>query len=92
VRRTNDDPLSELVMERMLAGVATRRHARVNEPRGDDLEADARWRSALTGTKVPVGLWLGDTENKTIVTALLADLVARGLSADGGLIVVVVGP
>jgi len=36
------------------------------------------------GTKVPVGLWLGDTENKTVVTALLADLVARGLSADGG--------
>jgi hypothetical protein len=30
------------------------------------------------GTKVPVGLWLGDTENKTVVTALLADLVARG--------------
>lgn len=28
-------------------------------------------------TKVPVGLWLGDTENKTVVTALLADLVDR---------------
>jgi putative transposase len=43
------------------------------------------------GTKVPVGLWLGDTENKTIVTALLADLVDRGLSADGGLLVVIDG-
>jgi transposase-like protein len=32
----------------------------------------------VDGTKVPVGLWLGDTENKTIVTALLADLVDRG--------------
>jgi transposase-like protein len=31
------------------------------------------------GTKVPVGLRVGDTENKTVVTALLADLVARGL-------------
>ena len=30
------------------------------------------------GTKVPVGLWLGDTENKTVVTALLADLVGPG--------------
>ena len=30
------------------------------------------------GTKVPVGLWLGDTENKTVVTALLADLVSPG--------------
>ena len=29
------------------------------------------------GTKVPVGLWLGDTENKTVVTALLADLASR---------------
>lgn len=43
------------------------------------------------GTKVPVGLWLGDTENKTVVTALLADLVARGLNTDGGLLVVIDG-
>jgi putative transposase len=43
------------------------------------------------GTKVPVGLWLGDTENKTVVTNLLADLVERGLSADGGLLVVIDG-
>jgi transposase-like protein len=43
------------------------------------------------GTKVPVGLWLGDTENKTVVTHLLADLVDRGLSADSGLLVVIDG-
>jgi transposase-like protein len=43
------------------------------------------------GTKVPVGLWLGDTENKTVVTGLLADLAARGLSADGGLLAVLDG-
>ncbi len=43
------------------------------------------------GTKVPVGLWLGDTENKTVVTALLADLVARGLDAEAGLLVVIDG-
>jgi len=43
------------------------------------------------GTKVPVGLWLGDTENTTVVTALLADLVARGLDASGGLLVVIDG-
>jgi putative transposase len=40
---------------------------------------------------VPVGLWLGDTENKTIVTQLLADLVDRGLSAEAGLLVVIDG-
>lgn len=137
----SDDLLGELVMERMLAGVATRRHARVNEPVGDDLTGVARstGRSAVSrrfktatqagldelmsrdlsdldlaalmldgvhfaeaccvvalaictdGTKVPVGLWLGDTENKTIVTALLTDLVDRGLSADAGLLVVIDG-
>src|SRR5207244_7529578 len=127
--------------ERMLAGVATRRHVRVNEPVGDELEAAARVTSrssvsrrfkaatqaglaelmsrdlselklaalmldgvhfaeaccvvalaiCVDGTKVPVGLWLGDTENKTLVTNLLADLVDRGLSTDGGLLVVIDG-
>src|SRR6266540_3421182 len=138
---SNDDLLSQVVMERMLAGVATRRHARVNEPVGDDLDAQAtstsrssvsrRFKAATDaqlnelmsrdlseldlaalmldgvhfadaccvvalaigadGTKVPVGLWLGDTENKTVVTALLADLVARGLNTDSGLLVVIDG-
>lgn len=43
------------------------------------------------GTKVPVGLWLGDTENKTVVTHLLADLSARGLDASGGILFVLDG-
>ena len=43
------------------------------------------------GTKVPVGLRLGDTENKILVKALLADLVDRGLDYSGGLLVVVDG-
>jgi transposase-like protein len=43
------------------------------------------------GTKVPVGLRLGDTENKAVVTALLADVVDRGLDASGGLLVVIDG-
>jgi putative transposase len=43
------------------------------------------------GTKIPVGLWDGSTENKTVVTALLADLVARGLRYDDGLLVVLDG-
>ena len=45
----------------------------------------------VDGTKVPVGLWLGDTKDETVVTALLADLVDRGLSVDGGLLVVIDG-
>src|SRR6478672_8715179 len=43
------------------------------------------------GTKKPVGLWDGSTENKTVVRALLADLVDRGLNVDDGLLVVIDG-
>jgi transposase-like protein len=43
------------------------------------------------GTKVPLGLVLGDTENKEVVQNLLTDLVSRGLSADSGLLVVIDG-
>jgi putative transposase len=137
----SQDLLNSLVVERMLAGVATRRHADVAEPVGAAIEQRARTtsKSAISrrfvaatkqameelmarsladldvavvmidgldvagqccvvalvittdGTKVPVGLWLGDTENKTVVTALLADLVARGLSTAGGVLVVIDG-
>lgn len=31
------------------------------------------------GTKVPLGLWCGSTENSVVATALVQDLVARGL-------------
>ncbi len=138
---SSQDLLDQLTAERVLAGVATRRHTDVAEPLGDDIEDQARgtgrssvsrrWKRATEaalaelmardlsgldvavvmvdgievagqcvvaalvvttdGTKVPVGLWLGGTENKTVVTALLADLVARGLSSEAGLLVVIDG-
>jgi hypothetical protein len=43
------------------------------------------------GTKVPIGLYDGDTENTTVVTALLADLVDRGLDTTGGVLFVLDG-
>jgi putative transposase len=43
------------------------------------------------GTKVPVGLREGDTENGRLVTDLLADLVARGLKDERGPLVVIDG-
>jgi putative transposase len=43
------------------------------------------------GTKIPVGVVHGDTENATIVKALLADLVARGLNIEAGMLVVIDG-
>lgn len=137
----DDDQLADVVMERMLAGLATRRHRSANEPVGNQVEQHARStsKSAVSrrfvartqralevlmardlselevvalmidgvhfaehccvvalailadGTKVPIGLWLGSTENKTVVTALLGDLCDRGLSADRGLLVVIDG-
>ena len=138
---SDESLLDELVFERMLAGLSTRRHGAANEPVGEAIEAQARSTSKSTvsrrwvkgtkaaldellgrdlseldvvvlmidgvhfadvccvvcmviladGTKVPVGLREGDTENATLVRELLADLVARGLSADGGLLVVIDG-
>jgi putative transposase len=138
---SSKDLLDRLTVERMLAGVATRRHVDVAEPLGAEIEAKAKatGRSSVSrrfkrateaalaeliardlsgldvavimidgleiagqccvvalvicadGTKVPVGLWLGDTENKTVVTGLLADLAGRGLSVDGGLLAVLDG-
>ena len=133
----SEDLLRQVVVERMLAGVATRRHELVAEPVGQTgtavsksavsrrfvaattsaiaelLEADlSTLQTAVLmidglnvagemivvalvitadGTKVPVGLRLGDTENKVVVTDLLADLVARGLRFEHWILAVLDG-
>jgi len=126
------DPLTRLVLERMLAGVSTRRYRRTQEPVGAGVEQAARstsksavsrafverTRGALAelmsrrlddvrlavlmldgielqgrtnivalgitteGVKIPLGLWEGSTENATVATALLSDLVDRGLDPE----------
>jgi putative transposase len=43
------------------------------------------------GVKVPLGLWDGSTENKTVAVHLLADLVDRGLDVEQGVLVVLDG-
>jgi transposase-like protein len=136
-----DDLLGQVVLERMLAGLACRRFSEAQEPVGEAVEAQARStsRSAVSrrfvkatetalaellsrdlsglsvaalmvdglhigehlmvvalaitadGTKVPVGLYEGDTENTTVVTGLLADLVERGLDTSGGILFVLDG-
>ncbi len=123
------DLLGQVVLERMLAGVSTRRSRRVEEPVGEQVKVEARstsksavsrsfvasTRTALEellgrdlsdlelavvmidgidladvthvvalgitvdGTKVPLSLREGSTENATVATALLSDLVDRGL-------------
>jgi putative transposase len=134
----SEDLLRQVVVERMLAGVATRRHEQVAEPVGN-LQGLAMSKSAVSrrfvaatetalaellardlsgletavlmidglnvadqmivvalvitvdGTKVPVGMMLGDTENTVIVKDLLADLVARGLRYEHGILAVLDG-
>jgi len=43
------------------------------------------------GVKIPLGLWEGSTENATVATALLADLVDRGLDVEQGVLCVLDG-
>jgi putative transposase len=43
------------------------------------------------GVKLPLGLWEGSTENATVATALLSDLVERGLDTEQGVLCVLDG-
>jgi transposase-like protein len=43
------------------------------------------------GDKLALGLWEGSTENSTVASALLADLVDRGLDVEQGLLFVLDG-
>jgi putative transposase len=43
------------------------------------------------GVKIPLGLWEGSTENATVATALLSDLVERGLDPEEGMLFVLDG-
>jgi len=43
------------------------------------------------GVKVPLGLWEGSTENAAVATALLSDLVDRGLDVEQGVLCVLDG-
>src|SRR5262245_26016689 len=67
-----EDLLTEVVMERMLAGVATRRHARTAEPIGEKVvgEAKSTSRSAISRR------FVRQTETA------LADLMARDLTGE----------
>jgi putative transposase len=135
------DPLTAAVLERMLAGVSTRRYRRAQEPVGEQVEAEARStsKSAVSrqfvartrenlealmqrrlddvrlavlmvdgidlkgrtnvvalgittdGVKIPLGLWEGSTENAAVATALLSDLVERGLDVEQGVLCVLDG-
>lgn len=46
---------------------------------------------AVDGTKVPLGIWAGATENHVVATALLNDLIERGLCVDESMLFVIDG-
>ena len=46
---------------------------------------------AEDGSKVPLGLWHGSTENSAVCTALLQDLLKRGLAIEGRVLCVIDG-
>src|SRR5687768_3003752 len=135
------DRLSDVMLERMLAGVSTRRCARTGEPVGEEIDEIARSTSKsavsrefasrtrenliglmsrplsdlrlavlmldgidlkgrccvvalgidVEGVKHPLGLWDGSTENATVTTTLLSNLVDRGLDVEQGVLVVIDG-
>jgi transposase-like protein len=43
------------------------------------------------GEKLALGVWDGSTENATVATALLSDLVERGLDPEQGMLFVIDG-
>jgi len=45
----------------------------------------------IDGTKTPLGIWTGSTENTTVVTELLSNLVARGLRVEESVLFVIDG-
>ena len=45
----------------------------------------------IDGTKVPLGIWLGSTENSRVCTAMLQNLLERGLRLDESILCVVDG-
>ncbi len=45
----------------------------------------------IDGTKTPLGIWAGSTENTTVVTELLSNLVARGLRVEQSVLFVIDG-
>jgi transposase-like protein len=135
------DRLSDVMLERMLAGVSTRRYAGTGEPVGEEIDQVARSTSKsavsrefvsrtrenliklmsrplddlrlavlmldgielkgrccvvalgidVEGTKHPLGLWDGSTENATVAGTLLTNLVGRGLDVEQGVLVVIDG-
>jgi transposase-like protein len=95
------DPLSRAVLERMLAGVSTRRYRRTQEPVGQEVEQQARStsRSSVSRTFIErTRRSLGELMSRRLDDVRLAvmmidgiDLVERGLDPEQGILFVIDG-
>src|SRR4051794_9081408 len=66
------DPLTRAVMDRMLAGVSTRKYARVGEPVGTDVEASSSATGKSTVSEVFVERWRdGDMRKRWTAAGML---------------------
>src|SRR6185312_6169922 len=100
-RSTGKSIVSELFVERTRTALGELMGRRLDDVRLavmmlDGLEiADRTHVVALgistEGVKIPLGLWEGSTENATLVSMLLADLVDRGLDPDQAILFVIDG-
>src|SRR5450755_3427984 len=99
------DPMSDRVVEQIALGVSTRGYERSLDAL-DEVDLIAMFIDGIEfaghsvvialgvtidGTKMPLGLWAGSTENTVLVTELLSNLVARGLRADASMLFVIDG-
>jgi putative transposase len=100
-RSTSKSSVSRTFIERTRRALAELMNRRLDDVRLavmmiDGLELQGRTNVVALGittegVKIPLGLWEGSTENATVATALLADLVERGLDPEQGILFVIDG-
>jgi transposase-like protein len=100
-RSTSKSSVSRTFVERTRAALGELMSRRLDDVRLavmmiDGLELQGRTNIVALGittegVKLPLGLWEGSTENATVATALLSDLVERGLDPEQGILFVIDG-
>ena len=88
------DPMSRVVLERMLAGVSTRRYRRTQEPVGEEVEVRARStsKSAVSRTFVErTRTALSELMSRQLADLRLAVMMLDGLELKGRMMIVALG-
>jgi putative transposase len=88
------DPMSRVVLERMLAGVSTRRYQRTQEPVGEQVEQAARSTSKSAVSRAFVERTreaLGELISRQLADLRLAVMMLDGLELKGRMMIVALG-